>query len=103
MATELVLDAHNTYYALAEHKVVDDYDCTTALSCTKCGLVTVEANQSHNGVTTFDYASFIVSGTKSVVCNNEGCNHSVTEAVGALVEYRGISSSQRTGSICVGY
>ena len=103
VATELVLNAHNTYYALAEHKVVDDYDCTTALSCTKCGLVTVEANESHNSVTTFDYASFIVSGTKSVVCNNEGCNHSVTEAVGALVEYRGISSSQRSGSICVGY
>ena len=80
-----------------------DNPCVT--DCTYCGKVNIpKANPSHNIATTITYASYDVTGTKTVGCTNAGCAHKTTEEVPALFICLGYSAqSYGNGGILIGF
>ncbi|MBO4983107.1 MAG: leucine-rich repeat domain-containing protein [Clostridia bacterium] len=80
-----------------------DNPCVT--DCTYCGAVNIpKANPTHNIATTITYASYDVTGIKTVGCTNEGCTHKTTEEIPPLFTCLGYSAS-KTGvdGIAVGF
>lgn len=72
----------------AEHTGTDDGDCTTAVTCKKCGAVIKEASGGHNLYPQFDEGDHPYykgkdnkNGTHTRYCSNEGCKQTtgVTE------------------------
>ncbi len=92
-----------TYYAKAEHKTTDDFDCTTVLACDVCKAVISEAKMAHDESIIIVYEAFTSAGSKTVTCKNEGCSHKVESTPSALISYLGVSAKIANGSICIGY
>ena len=92
--------AQGTYYALGEHKYENDFDCTTALACIACKMITVEA-QEHNFATVISYPNgYTVIGEKATVCTHEDCvsANTVTDA-NALFISKGYSKDTTSSAI----
>ncbi len=78
MHTGVCKECHKTVYE--KHTGSDDGDCTTAVTCTKCGAVIQEASGGHNLYPQFEEGDHPYykgknngDGTHTRYCSNEGC------------------------------
>ena len=80
--------------ATGDHKYTVDEDCTTAHDCTVC-LKEMVAALSHETSFTIAYENgYILNGTKTTFCTNEGCAHEIVEDAPALFISVGYSSPE---------
>ena len=87
-----------------EHKD-DNNPCT--VNCDRCGLKGFEANPVHNYLTSIEYTNYLASGTKTLACQNAGCEHNltpfVTSASPIITDFKGFSVSEDGDAITFGY
>ena len=72
---EIAVDTtkQGVYYALGDHKYNDDFDCTTALACVMCGMITVEAEEHDFKVIITYVNGYTKVGEKTTACTHDGC------------------------------
>ena len=63
-------------------------------ACSICGERMVKHAASENISVNVEYSSFALAGTKTVICNNEGCGHEETSELSALLVCRGYSAPE---------
>ena len=84
-----------TYYVLSDHTPKDDdFDCTTALSCSVCQSVIYEAN-AHAVKESLTYQNLCAPGVYAYDCTNPGCSvNDLTKEYAPLVKMLGYSVTE---------
>ncbi len=89
-----------TYYVIGDHKYDDDFDCTTALSCVKCGNVTIEAQEHAFDVVISYSKGYAQNGEKLTACTHDGCvAANTTEPTEPLLVSLGYSKDTTSNAI----
>lgn len=86
---QVTIGNHCEYYYGGTH-IEDNNPCV--INCERCSSINVaELDPKHNELTAIKYVSFEELGAKTVVCQNEGCQHRLETSTDPLFVRRGYS------------